>query len=296
VDLSVQQRLSRGQRLSPVLRVIETAQLLLHEEPDPARVDRLTHALRRDRVLRNPPVVAPISSEAFGTSVAGADGKVLVLDGANRLTALREVGAPHAIAQVISYAEPEVILSTWRHFVAEEDGPALRDRMPERLRIRAVPVSDAGEAEDKLRRREAVAAIVDGQGATLLRPDADPAAEVDLLADLVALYRQTRRTYRIDSGDLEALTREYGRGTLVIFPSFRKEDIFLLAARGGRLPAGITRHVIPGRVLRLNVPLALLESSESTATKQRHFDAAMEQRWREHGVRYYAESTFLFDE
>ncbi len=275
MDLSVQPRARRVVRPLPVLRIIEMTRLRLHEEPDPVRVERLVTAFRRDGVLRNPPVVVPSSSGARPEEGA------VVLDGANRVTALREAGAAHAAVQVVSYADPELSLSSWRHYVGEKDGEALRDRAARHPGLPISPVRRAGEAAAALARREAAAAIVDRRGAALVGPGADPLAGTGLLGALVALYQ---------------LSDEYGPGTLVIFPEFRKEEILSIAARQGRLPAGITRHLIPGRVLRLNAPLAWLASRETTAAKQRYLDAAVAQRWREHGVRYYAEPTYLFDE
>ncbi|HEX9246797.1 MAG TPA: hypothetical protein VGA35_11605 [bacterium] len=290
MDLSVQPRARRVVRPLPVLRIIEMTRLRLHEEPDPVRVERLVTAFRRDGVLRNPPIVVPSSSGARPEEGA------VVLDGANRVTALREAGAAHAAVQVVSYADPELSLSSWRHYVGEKDGEALRDRAARHPGLPISPVRRAGEAAAALARREAAAAIVDRRGAALVGPGADPLAGPGLLGALVALYQPTHHVYRIDRGDLEALSDEYGPGTLVIFPEFRKEEILSIAARHGRLPAGITRHLIPGRVLRLNAPLAWLASRETTAAKQRYLDAAVAQRWREHGVRYYAEPTYLFDE
>ena len=290
MDLSVQPRARRVARPLPVLRIIEMTRLRLHEEPDPLRVERLVTAFRRDGVLRNPPVVVPSSAGARPEESA------VVLDGANRVTALREAGATHVAVQVVSYADPEVSLSTWRHFVGEQDGDALRDRAARSPALPTASVKRAGEAVDTLARRAAAAALVDGRGAMLIGPGADPLAVTGLLRALVALYQQTHHVYRIDRGDLETLSNEYGPGTLVIFPEFRKDEILSLAARNGRLPTGITRHLIPGRVLRLNAPLAWLASRETTAAKQRYLDAAVAQRWREHGVRYYAEPTYLFDE
>ena len=260
---------------------------MLHEEPDPARVVRMTQALRRDGVLRNPPVAAPY----------GADERLLVLDGANRVTALRELGAPHLVVQVVNYSSPAVVVSTWRHYVIEGGEPAVRDRMNGRGAFRTTPVADAVEAEERLTRGGALAAVVDARGAVLFAPDADPVGEVALLRDLVALYRGATRIYRVDGGSVETLSAEYGAGTLIVFPSYSKDDILRMAARGERLPAGITRHLIPARVLHLNVPLALLlEHREDAARKQRHLDAAVAQRWQNHQVRYYAEPTYLFDE
>ncbi|TMJ10820.1 MAG: hypothetical protein E6H02_07565 [Bacillati bacterium ANGP1] len=82
----------------------------------------------------------------------------------------------------------------------------------------------------------------------------------------------------------------------MIFPPIDKADILHLVAGGGRLPAGITRHLVSGRVLRLNVPLEWLQSPETVAAKQCRLDAMAEARWQAHGVRYYAEATYLFDE
>jgi L-serine kinase (ATP) / ParB family transcriptional regulator, heme-responsive regulator len=286
-DLSVQQRPMAMIRPAPVLQVMETEQLLLHEEPDPARVVRIARAIRRDGVLRNPPAAAP--------SPAG-EGQAIVLDGANRVTALRELGAPHIVAQIVNYASSTIALSTWRHYVAEDGKLGLRDLIKGRTDLRSVPVDGAAEAEERLGRREALAAVVDARGATLLAPDADPVREAALLRRFVALYQEAARVYRVEDGALEALSAQYGAGTLIIFPPYGKDDIVHMAARGRRLPAGITRYLITARVLHLNVPVALLQGPEGASSKQRQLDAAVEQRWQTHRVRYYAEPTYLFDE
>ncbi len=283
MDLSVQHHPSQGVRAAPVLRVLETSRLVLHEDPDPLRVSRLAEALARDRVLRNPPIVAPT-----------LEGQAVVLDGANRVSALRTLGVPHVVAQVVAYEQPGITLSTWRHYVRKDE--SLRDRIAALPGIRVRQVSTVADAEARLVRREAVAAAADARGVALLDDEGDPLAHAGTLARLVALYRGRNQIYRVESGDLGGLSAEYGPGTLVIFPAFDKADILRIAARGGRLPAGITRHVIPGRALRMNTPLEFLAAARATTEKQVHLEATLQQRWLDHGVRYYAESTYLFDE
>ncbi len=283
MDLSVQHHPSQGVRAAPVLRVLETSRLVLHEDPDPVRVSRLREALKQDRVLRNPPIVTPTR-----------EGQAVVLDGANRVTALRELAVPHVVAQVVAYEHQEITLSTWRHYIREDD--ALRQRIAALPGVRVRQVSTVADAEARLLRREAVAAAADARGVALLDDEGDPLAHAGTLARLVALYRGRNQIYRVESGDLDDLSAEYGPGTLVIFPAFDKADILLIAARGGRLPAGITRHVIPGRALRVNTPLEFLAAARAMAEKQAHLEATLQQRWLDHGVRYYAESTYLFDE
>ena len=294
MDLFVRQRVPSTARGTPALRVLETSQLLLHEHPDVARVERLIGAFRRDGVLRNPPIVTPLLPPPEPRPGGGA-AQFVVLDGANRITALRDLGAPHVAAQVVRYEQPDIVVSTWRHYVVEAEHP-MRERVARRLGLEVVPVSGPAEAEDRLARRGGVAGIVDGQGAAVVGLGADPIAHAGLLVDLVGLYAGTDAIHRIDREDLKALRAEHGQGTLVIFPPIDKADILHLVAGGGRLPAGITRHLVSGRVLRLNVPLEWLQSPETVAAKQRRLDAMAEARWQAHGVRYYSEATYLFDE
>ncbi len=284
MDLSLRQRPAGAIRTAPVLRVFPSAVLLLHEDPDPGRIARLREALRRERVLRNPPIVALI-----------AGGRAAVLDGANRVTALRDIGAQQIVAQVVPYEQPEIQLSTWRHYVRDDGAAPLRGRLRSIGEVSATAMDDPSEAERRLGRREGVAAVTDAEGTLLLYDGRDAVAAAETLNRLVSVYRD-RRIYRVDGGDLDALRAEYGPGTLIVFPPFSKSDILLIAERGGRLPAGITRHIIPGRALRLNVPLEWLMERAGPEAAQARLDAAVQARWLDHGVRYYAEPTFLFDE
>lgn len=285
MDLFLRQR-PHVTQMMPVLRVVEIDRLLLHEEPDLERVKKLRDALRRDRVLRNPPIVA-----------AMLEGTAAVLDGANRVTALREIAVPHIVVQVVEYDRPEILLSSWSHYVREDGQDSLRDRVVGLPGIGVSLVRDPRDAGVRLAGGEGAAAVIDSRGGALLSTGADPLSTAEMLTRIVALYRGRRRIYRVESGDdLDALAADYGPGTLVVFPTFEKDDILLIAARGGRLPTGITRHIIPGRALRVNTPLDWLADPSGAAAKQARLDASLRQRWLDHEVRHYAESTFLFDE
>jgi hypothetical protein len=269
----------------PLLRVWPTDRLLLHEEADDARVRRLVEALRRDGVLRNPPVVAPL-----------ADPRAVVLDGANRVSALRALGLAHIVVQAVAYHDPQVMLSVWRHFAAESVPGTLRAAAPGAGLGPLRPVRDNADAESRLAAGDGVAAILDARGAALVPRPSDRVAAADALRRLAALYRDGRPVHRIEGGTPEELQSTYGPGVLVLFRRFEKAEILALATDGGRLPAGVTRHVVPGRALRLNTPLAWLGGSIDLAAKQAALDAELRRRWQAHGVRYYAEPTFLFDE
>jgi hypothetical protein len=61
-------------------------------------------------------------------------------------------------------------------------------------------------------------------------------------------------------------------------------------------PAGLTRFVVSPRALRLNFPLSVLAGDEPIEEKQRTLSEWIRERVGGRHVRYYAESTFLFDE
>lgn len=274
-------------RVSPVLRVCDASALVLHEDPDRARVRRLDEAFRRDGVLRNPPVVSAIHTDAHG--------RLVVLDGANRVTALRGIGLPHIAVHLVDYGAPEISVATWTHYVAG-DAPTLRERIEAHPGIGVARAATVDDAKRRLLDGTGLAVLVDARGALVVGPDLEDAGRACGLRELMALYGGTARYFRVAGGDLEELSAEYGRGTQVVFRPFVKDDIVRLATRGERLPAGVTRHVIPGRVLHLNVPLAWLQGAEPVSVKQSRLDQFVEERSRAHGVRYYAESIYLFDE
>jgi hypothetical protein len=113
----------------------------------------------------------------------------------------------------------------------------------------------------------------------------------------VAAYKGRTQVYRVQPAGLGILARQYGRvGALILFPPFTKADIRSVAGLPVKLPAGISRHIIHNRALRVNLDLALLREARPAAEKQAQVDAMIRTRILEHRVRFYPESTVLFDE
>ena len=83
---------------------------------------------------------------------------------------------------------------------------------------------------------------------------------------------------------------------LVIFPRYRPQDIFYIAQNGFKVPTGITRHIIPARALNINIPLDVLDSDRSYEDKRQWLKEWLMERMSSNAIRYYAESTFSFNE
>jgi hypothetical protein len=271
----------------PDLRILPLSSLLLHEQHDAQRSEPLAMRLVADGMLRNPPIVAPIPGEPL----------FVVLDGANRVTALTGLGIPHVVAQVVDYEDEELILDTWYHLVSDlprEDFHRAIDRLPGV----SLEASDLIGARAELARREALAYIV--------YPDADVFAvrvvgdlhqRATRLNDIVDIYKARGKIYRANTDHVEKLLPYYDTVTaLVVFPRYQPAEIIELARVGACLPAGITRHVIPRRALRLNFPLAVLRGNWPLIEKNGYLKDWLKEKMANKTARFYQESTFLFDE
>jgi len=275
----------------PDLRFVPVESLLAHEQHDEQRMQPLVRRLREQGVLKNPPIVAPLGDDPDRPCF-------ILLDGANRASAARAAGLPHIVVQVVRYDSPDVELSTWFHALADYPHdelmetlakiPGLERRSESLLHARAV-----------LARREALAYVVCADGSVdTLHGGADLKEHNDLLNAVVNVYRGGTRFYRVASDSLEAARSRYPEITaLLVFPHFTPDEVIELATSGARLPAGITRHLVRWRALRVNIPIdRLADKTQSTELKNRWLDDWLKERLAQRQMRFYEEPTVVFDE
>ena len=261
-----------------------------HEREDRSRAGPLARRFQDSKTLKNPPLVTPSGGE-------GAQ-RYVVLDGANRVAAARASGFRDFLVQRVPYQEPPVRLCTWHHALTQTSLDALEHRFDSIAGLRTQR-EDTGHARALLARREAIAFIVCGKTGTLtLHGEGTLAERNDLLNSVVDGYAREVPFYRVMRDSLEdARARHPDVTSLVVFPRFQPDEILDLAVSGARLPAGITRHVIEGRALRVNLPLDVLEdTARSLEEKNRWLSGWIAERVQSGRVRYYEESTVLFDE
>ena len=273
-------------RTLPDLRILATKSLLPHENADPRRVERLSKRILENGALKNPPIVAPIEE----------DGPFVVLDGANRVAAFAHVGIPHIVAQVVRYAEPDVILDTWYHVVSGMKLEEFEQALEKLVGLHLV-ACDLQEARRALRDAEAVAYIVCEAGVLKALPNRRDASIMQLLNDIVRTYKGRADIFRASNDIWEIQKPYYPEITaLVIFPQLRPEDIIAAAQSDHKIPSGITRHIIQARALNINFPIGVLMSAWSEERKREWLHEWLMERMAANAIRFYAESTFTFNE
>ena len=273
---------------SPVLRIVPIHSLVEHEYNDVQRTLPLAKRLEAEGSLKNPPIVAQLEGEE----------RYVVLDGANRTTALAQLHYEHCLVQVVLYEPPQVTLSTWYHLVTDI---ALESFTQEIAHINDIDLhsSDLLRARAELAQRELIACIIlsDNRVLAVSSHHRRIHDKNTVLNAMVDTYKEKGGLHRAVTDNMDEARALFPNVTaLVIFPNYEASEVMILARDNELLPTGLTRHLIQGRVLRVNYPLSELRSTESLDEKNAKLEEWLRKKNVTKEVRLYAEATYLFDE
>jgi len=270
----------------PNLKILPIESLILHEDHDMQRTLPLVEKLRAAGILRNPPIVMPLMD---GTH------RYMVLDGANRVTALDEMEFPHIVAQVVASDDPDVILQTWNHVVW---GMSARTLLSELRKVKGIEVTkvDANKTFESKKYVPVQVQLPDAAYHLVEAPN-DLTGHIRTLNGIVNAYKSKASLDRTNQAQIDSFKKIYSDLTaLVIFPEFKIKTVLKLAGRKTVLPTGITRFAVSPRALHLNYPLHELSSGKPIQYKEAYLSKWIDERVKKKGVRFYSEATFLFDE
>jgi len=271
----------------PVLEMLPVGLLAPHEDYDPRRVERLAVRLTEEAQLKNPPVVAEIPDT----------GRFVVLDGANRVMAFQFLEIPHIVAQIVSYDDPAVTLETWHHVVCGIDWQLLLSELEQIEGLEIQPCSQ----------RSGRKAVADGSAAAYMLNDqvtfklvysADPQPEpMRMLHAIVHTYRGKSDIIRASNDIWEIQKPCYPDiSMLVVFRRLNPRDILEAGKNGVKIPSGLTRHVIQTRALNIDIPMSVLSADLTLECKRQWLENWWKEKLSTNSIRYYAESTFSFNE
>ena len=246
------------------LRLVESEHLILHEAHDEGRLASLRDRIETEREQRNPVIV---SSQGDCC---------LVLDGAHRVRALRELGCRLVLAQ---FVEPPERAQSWAHLV---EGVGLDE-------LRGFQEIEVSERPGGARLAEVEFA---GGGRVFLRSREDGLlAEVRALRALQALYPEGVMVRRVEpNGRLVPAEGE----AIIRYRAFGPEELVEIVRSGAVLPAGITRFRVRERVLGVRYPLEKMKNGD-IPTRNAELETFVERLWKENRIRYYEEPVVLFE-
>jgi len=270
----------------PHLRIVPISQIIFHEDPDLERSSKLIEYIRKENRLKNPPVVATHS---------GTD-KYILLDGANRLTALQALSIPDVLVQHIDLFDPGLIFLHWHHAVEKFTKQEFLEKI-KRIPDIKITTNPANQLIDNENGDLLCQIQFADQSVYQVHAHRDLFQRITDLQNITQIYKGFEYMDRVSYTNLDHLKANYPQFcALIVFRKLEKQELVEVTNRGIRIPSGITRIILPKRALRINVPLDILRFDVSVEQKNFWLQKRITEQIRDKSIRFYHEPTFLFDE
>jgi hypothetical protein len=221
-----------------------------HEETSDDLLKALEVGMADEWVQRDPIVVDSESS--------------VILDGNHRLAALKSLGVCQAVCleQKNYLADEEVRVFRWFRYIRKP-----REGLMKRLRA-ALGLSQTVSAQEAMTAvnsaRSAIALVGGSEGFIHQTPEKE--------RDSYAMVRSFDRVVLAEKEEVEIVEEDVGidlvrtEGTILLTPPIEKKDVLRAGKTHHPLPYKTTLHVLPLRILGINISLSALNDSEKAQT------------------------------
>jgi hypothetical protein len=208
---------------------------------------------------------------------------------------MKQLNFPHIIVQIVS-PEDGLGLRTWSHIIRVLEVDRLMSLLYDLPEITLKEIS-LPELGDEAVKQGSLCYIQTVEARVFLVYAAPGASQSAALNRLTEMYINASTITRTLDDNFAKLQSEFPDITaLVVYPQFTVEQILQIAQAGQVVPAGITRFIIPGRVLRVNVDLDYLKADIPLSEKNAWLRQFVIDKLKTNRARYYAEPVYLLDE
>ena len=270
----------------PDLKIMPIDNITFHEEPDGERSSALSMFIQKEGKLKNPPVVAYYDHGEH----------TILLDGANRITALQGLNIKDVLVQRVDLFDPGLLFLHWHHAVEK----FTQDEFLQKLyKIDGIEIEKKQEKVIDWQDEPHQLTQIQFHDKSIYKitADGDIYNKVDILNEITNIYKGSAYMDRVSYTSLEHLKLHYPEFcALICFKKFSKEELIQVIEYGKKLPSGITRIILPKRALRLNVPLDILRFESQVEEKNHWLQDRIKLQVKDKSIRFYHEPTFLFDE
>ena len=268
----------------PDLKIVETAKIKLQEYVQKGRMNKLAHEIKKEGILRNPPIVTNFFK-----------GTYLHLDGANRITVIELLKYKYCLVQIVDYSDPsQVHLMSWSHLVQVDESTFLS--YVEKLQDVVVRELTSFSNRYLLRANVLCVMMLRSGKVYELSSKLSYTEVVAKMGEFVDLYADAdvERVFSASPWTQESIETRFERysekNLFVAFPNFSPQQVITLVDKGVLMPAGVTRHVVYRRKLNVNMPLEFL-SSKTEEEANAKLQAFLQHR----SVRLYEEPVIYFE-
>jgi hypothetical protein len=268
------------------LKLLKISDIKLHETTETKRLRNIYDRIAGSRFLFNPVIVGQHKKD------------LILIDGANRLSTLKDIGCKLSIAQVIDYNNRKIKLKNWNHLVYNVDIEYLLGYFGRNnIKYRLVKYAEGEKIRNSKLYHMLISDIKNGKTVLVYLPKGieNVVKELNKLTKLYfGKYPFDRSEEEITYSDLRKYTRR--EGILIEFPKFKKHHVINAAKNGYKIPAGITRHILINRVLHVRYEISKLKDDSNIDIKTEELKKYLINKIDNNKVRQYRESVIVFDE
>jgi hypothetical protein len=226
------------------LEIREVKSLLSHEKVISQNLKRLKEAMLNIGHLVDPMIIDRETG--------------VVLDGNHRLKVLEIIECPYAVCQTVDYASDEIKVGTWYPIM---DMNAEQVFKLDSIKHEKVDYAAGKAAIEAL--KAPFMLVTKDEGCHLLNPGSYKLMEMVEEQNYIFSLIEKRS---VDYVPTEELQKNIDAGKSVLFRRTYTKDEIVKAAQGhSPFPPKSTRHLIPGRIIRLNMKLGWLHRSPEEA-------------------------------
>jgi hypothetical protein len=270
------------------LEVIPIKDILVHEELDPSNSKELISFLKKSQILSNPIIVAALGQK-----------KYLQLDGMNRIFSFKSLGIKTITGQIVDYNNQEEIeLSSWLHIFKGDIKKFLNfSQKDPSLVVTRGRIDQVGHRYLKESDFGRLCTFITKRGEVFFVSTAGNFFDkIKRLNYLVSYYKNSLSRgilpYTLNRDNIELFFDQYlGKDIIVVFPTFTPQQIIKAAKAKVLLPTGISRHLVKGRVLNIDLPLSLFDHKKSLKEQNQEQDKLLLRK----RFRLYEEPTVNFE-
>ncbi len=265
------------------LEVVSINDIFPHEHIDLRRVNILLKKLSDAAVFTNPLIVMKHEE------------KYIVLDGATRCTAFKKLNFKHIIVQIISEND-DIVLDRWFHAIRKIDKSKLIKLLEDIPEI-YITENKSDKIIKNIKRHGWLCYLHTADDKIYYIKSAPDINPLEALNKLTNKYIEASHVSRTTTRNVENVLDKYPDAAgVMVFPKYEITDVIETTKHGKIFPAGITRFLIPGRVMRINTDLNYLKSDVSIEEKNDWLNNTITERYANDTVRYYREPVYLLDE
>ena len=228
--------------LSFRIALIAINHLRPHEEVIDSLVESIADGIRVQGIVRDPLIID--------------QDKHVILDGMHRYGSLKSLKCRFAPCCLVNYDSPLIKVGSWFRLFNVQETETLAENLLNQHNLKYT--KQKTDLEHLTFNSQTI--ILTGNGIQYSLPQSSNSSEFARTAVMLerSLVKKGHHVDYLSETVAIQMLRAGGAYFVILVPIFSKQQIRELGIRGFLLPQKVTRHVMPSRPLRIDIPLALL--------------------------------------